>query len=140
MQGTQLNEIYRKQYLKSIGKDEMSKKRKREEAFECIDEWVEKQYDSHDYERQFNTGKNHWSQTSSKIRHEVQLAVQRKVSRTDGPRDKIAQEIKDRSEKRIEEELGTMEEYATGYAEEHTIPRVPLSVLSSIRDLLENNI
>ena len=140
MQGTQLNEIYRKQYLESVGKDETSKKRKREEAFECIDEWVEKQYDSHDYERQFNTGKSVWLRTSSKIRHEVETAVNRKVSRTDGPRDKIAQEIKDKSEKRIEEELGTMEEYATGYAKEHTIPRVPLGVLSSIRDLLENNI
>ena len=134
---TQLNEIYRKQYLESVGKDEMSKKRKREEAIEYIDQWVEEQYDSHDYERQFNTGKSDWLQTSRKIRHEVETVVNRKVSRADGPRDKIAQEIKDRFEKRIEEELGTMEEYATGYAELHSTPRVPLGVLSSIRDLLE---
>lgn len=133
---TQLNEIYRKQYLESVGKDETSKKRKREEAFKCIDEWVEKQYDSHDYERQFNTGKSHWSHASSKIRHEVQLAVQRKALRAGVPMCD-AQEIKEESERRIEEELGTMEEYATGYAEIHVTPRVPLSVLSSIRDLLE---
>ena len=138
MQGTQLNEIYRKQYLKSIGKDETSKKRKREEAFECIDEWVEEQYESHDYERVFNSGKSDWLQTSRKIRHEVEVAVQRKALR-DGIPMCDAQEIKDRSEKRIEEELGTMEEYATGYAELHVTPRVPLGVLSSIRDLLENN-
>ena len=136
MQGTQLNEIYRKQYLESVGKDETSKKRKREEAFEYIDEWVEEQYDSHDYERQFNTGKSDWLQTSSKIRHEVEVAVRKR----DGILRCDTQEIKDKSEKRIEEELGTMEEYATGYAEEHTTPRVPLGVLSSIRDLLENNI
>ena len=138
MQGTQLNEIYRKQYLKSVGKDETSKKRKREEAFECIDEWVEEQYESHDYESVFNAGKNKFRHISGQIRHEVEVAVQRKALR-DGIPMCDAQEIKDRSEKRIEEELGTMEEYATGYAEEHITPRVPLSVLSSIRDLLENN-
>jgi hypothetical protein len=137
MQGTQLNEIYRKQYLKSVGKDETSNKRKREEAFECIDEWVEGQYESHNYEREFNEGKNKFRHISGKIRHEVETSVRRKVARNGAEN---TQEIKDRSEKRIEEELGTMEEYATGYAEERVVPRVPLGVLSSIRDLLENNI
>ena len=135
--GTQLNEIYRKQYLKSIGKDETSKKRKREEAFEYIDEWVEEQYASHDYERVFNSGKSEWLQTSRKIRHEVEVAVQRKIIRGQLCDKEIVQETKDRSEKRIREELGTVEEYATEYAELHIKPRVPLGVLSSIRDLLE---
>ena len=133
---SQLNTIYEKAYLKNIGQDDDSKKRKREEALSYIDEWIEEQEESHDYERVFNSGKSEWLQISRKIRHEVEVAVQRKALRAGVPMCD-AQEIKDRSEKRIEEELGTMEEFATGYAEERTIPRIPLALILSIRRVVK---
>ena len=47
------------------------------------------------------------------------------------------QEIKEASERRIEEELGAQEDYATEFADQRFVPRIPLSLILSIRRLVK---
>ena len=68
---SQINTVYKKAYLKSIGQDDVSKKRKREEALSDIDKWIKEQEESHGYEREVGIGRSKWASTSSKIRHEA---------------------------------------------------------------------
>jgi hypothetical protein len=133
---SQINTVYKKAYLKSIGQDDVSKKRKREEALSDIDKWIKEQEESHGYEREVGIGRSKWASTSSKIRHEVQLAVQRKALRAGVPMCD-AQEIKEESERRIEEELGAQEDYATEFADQRFVPRIPLALILSIRRLVK---
>ena len=137
---SQINTVYKKAYLKSIGQDDVSKKRKREEALEFMDGWIKEQEESHGYERAFNSGESDWLQISSKIRQEVGAAVRRKALRDGIPtmgNHKIAQEIKEASERRIEEELGAQEDYAREVADESFQPRIPLALILSIRRLVK---
>lgn len=131
-----LNTIYEKAYLKNIGQDDDSKKRKREEALSYIDKWIKEQEESHGYERAFNSAKSDWLQISSKIRHEVGAAVQRKALRAGIPICD-AQETKEESERRIEEELGAQEDYAREVADISFQPRIPLSLILSIRRVVK---
>ena len=134
---SQLNTIYEKAYLKNLGQDDDSKQRKREEALSYIDEWIEKQEESHGYERAFNSAKSDWHQISSKIRHEVDRAVQRKALRAGTPILARAEEIKEESERRIEEELGAQEDYAREVADISFQPRIPLALILSIRRVVK---
>lgn len=127
--GTQLNEIYKKQYLKTVGKDDASKKRKREEALKHIDEWIEETYQTRDAERMFREGKGKWRQKFD----ERFLYVRREIGRSCAS----LEEIKQAAEKQVIEEVGTQEEYATEYVENNLAPRGLLGVIVSIRDLLD---
>ena len=127
---SQINTVYKKAYLKSIGQDDVSKKRKREEALEFMDEWIKEQEESHGYEREVGIGRSKWASTSSKMRHEA-----RKSSA--GVPMCEAQEIKEASERRIEEELGAQEDYATEFADQRFVPRIPLALILSIRRLVK---
>ncbi len=126
--GTQLNEIYKKQYLKTVGKDDASKKRKREEALEYIDEWIEETYQTRDAERLFRYGESEWYQ---KFQEKHQRLMR------DHERSATQEEIKQAAEKQVIEEVGTQEEYATEYVENNLAPRGLLGVIVSIRDLLD---
>ena len=125
---SQLNDIYKQQYLKSIGKDDASKKRKREEAREYIDEWIEETYQSPQAEGMFRHGEREWYQEFQK-RHQ-QLMRESHTS-------EISQELIKAAEKKVIEEVGTQEEYATEYVENNLAPRGLLGLIVSIRDLLE---
>lgn len=125
---SQLNDIYKQQYLKSIGKDDASKKRKREEALEYIDEWIEETYQSREAERMFRFGKSEWYQKFQ----EKHLRLMRDPEM---PREHDV--IKQTAEKQVIEEVGTQEEYATEYVENNLAPRGLLGLIVSIRDLLE---
>lgn len=131
---SQINMVYKKAYLQSIGQDDVSKKRKREEALEFMDEWIKEQEESHGYAHEVGIGRSKWASTSSKIRHEVE--VQRKALRAGIPMCD-AQEIKEESERRIEEELGAQEDYATEFADQRFVPRIPLALILSIRRLVK---
>ena len=133
---SQLNTIYEKAYLKNLGQDDDSKQRKREEALSDIDKWIKEQEKSHGYERAFNSAKSDWLQISSKIRHEVDRAVQRKALRA-GTILARAEEIKEESERRIEEELGAQEDYAREVADISFQPRIPLALILSIRRVVK---
>ena len=124
-QETQLNKIYKQQYLKSIGKDDATKKRKREEALEYIDEWIGETYQSPQAERMFRRGESEWYQ-KFQTRHQQLMRDQPYV-----------EEIKQTAEKQVIEEVGTQEEYATGFVENNLAPRGLLGLIVSIRVLLE---
>ena len=126
--GTQLNEIYKKQYLKTVGKDDASKKRKREEALEYIDEWIEETYQTRDAERLFRYGESEWRR---KFQEKHQHLIR------DHEMSVTQEEIKQAAEKQVIEEVGTQEEYATEYVENNLAPRGLLGVIVSIRDLLD---
>jgi len=130
---SQLNTIYEKAYLKNLGQDDDSKQRKREEALSDIDKWIKEQEKSHGYEREVGIGKSKWASTSSKIRHEAYEA--RKSSA--GTILARAEEIKEESERRIEEELGAQEDYAREFADQRFVPRIPLSLILSIRRVVK---
>lgn len=130
---SQINTVYEKAYLKSIGQDDVSKKRKREEALQFMDEWIKEQEESHGYAREVGIGRSKWASASSKIRHEAYEA--RRSS--DGTPMCETQEIKEASERRIEEELGAQEDYATEFADQRFVPRIPLSLILSIRRLVK---
>jgi hypothetical protein len=104
--GSQLSEIYKQQYLKSVGKDNASIKQKRQEALECLDEWIETQYSDRQYERLYNSGV---SEYYNNIRQSG-LPVH---------------------------EVTTKENVGHAYAEKNFGPRIPFSVILSIRDLLD---
>lgn len=125
---SQLNDIYKQQYLKSIGEDDASKKRKREEALEYIDEWIEETYQSREAERMFHRGEIEWDQ-------KVQEKHLRLMRDPEMPREHDV--IKQTAEKQVIEEVGTQEEYATEYVENNLAPRGLLGLIVSIRDLLE---
>lgn len=124
--GSQLNEIYKQQYLKTVGKDEASKKRKREEALEYIDEWIEETYQTRDAERMFRKGKSEWYQKFQE-KH-ARLSRSHPLGKTD---------VKQVAEKQVIEDVGTQEEYATEYVANNLAPRGLLGVIISIRDLLD---
>ena len=134
---SQLNTIYEKAYLKNLGQDDDSKQRKREEALSDIDKWIIEQEKSHGYEREVGIGKSKWASTSSKIRHEVDRAVQQKALRAGTPIFARAEEVKEESERRIEEELGAQEDYAREFADQRFVPRIPLSLILSIRRVVK---
>ena len=137
---SQINIVYKKAYFKSIGQDNESKKRKREKASKFIDEWIEEQEKSQRYEREIDKGKREWVSTSTKIHQEVEAAVHRKASRGGSFCDEeIHREIKEESERRIKEELGSQEGYATEYADESFVPHIPLSLILSLRNVLKYN-
>jgi len=126
---SQLNDIYKQQYLKSIGKDDVSKKRKREEALEYIDEWIEETSKRHPgTERIFRHGESEWYQKLQK-RHQQ---LMRECHTSGSP-----SELKKAAEKQVIEEVGTQEEYATKYVKNNLAPRGLLGLIVSIRDLLE---
>lgn len=127
---SQLNDIYKQQYLKSIGEDDASKKRKREEALEYIDEWIEETYQSREAERMFRRGKSDWYQ-------KFQEKHQRLMRDPEMQREHDV--IKQAAEKQVIEEVGTQEEYATVYVENNLVlhTRGLLGLIVSIRDLLE---
>jgi hypothetical protein len=125
---SQLNDIYKQQYLKSIGKDDASKKRKREEALEYLDEWIAETRQTRDAERMFRDGENKW-------RQRIQEAHQKLMRDPEMPREHDV--IKQTAEKQVIEEVGTQEEYATVYVENNLAPRGLLGLIVSIRDLLE---
>ena len=135
---SQLNDIYKQQYLKSIGKDDASKKRKREEALKHLDEWIGETYNTPDAERMFRFGESEWYQQFQK-RHQQLM----RESHTSGtpytslPPREISQELEKAAEKQVIEEVGTQEEYATEYVENNLAPRGLLGLIVSIRDLLE---
>ncbi len=104
--GSQLSEIYKQQYLKSIGKDNASIKQKRQEALECLDEWIESQYSDRQYEKLYGNGV---SEYYNNIRHSG-LPVP---------------------------DVPTKEDVGHAYAEKNFGPRIPFSVILSIRDLLD---
>lgn len=128
---SQLNTIYEKAYLKNLGQDDDSKQRKREEALSDIDKWIKEQEKSHGYEREVGIGRSKWASTSSKIRHEV------RKSSAGTPILARAEEIKEESERRIEEELGAQEDYAREFADQRFVPRIPLSLILSIRRVVK---
>ena len=103
--GSQLSEIYKQQYLKSVGKDNASIKQKRQEALECLDEWIESQYSDRQYEMLYNIGVSEYRQ----LQHSG-LSVP---------------------------EVPTKEDVSHAYAEKNFGPRIPFSVILSIRDLLD---
>ena len=115
---SQLNEIYKQAYLKSIGEDVESKKRKRDEALEYIDEWIEEQSSSSSYERMFNQGKSEYYRKTYDIR--INCGISKKEK-----------------EKMMIEEFGTEEEYATEYAREYMNARITLNLITSIRALFD---
>lgn len=115
---SQLNEIYKKAYLKSIGEDVESKKRKRDEALEYIDAWIEEQSSSSSYERMFNQGKSQYYQETYDIR--IKHGISKKEK-----------------EKMMVEEFGTEKEYATDYAREYMNARITLNLITSIRTLFD---
>jgi hypothetical protein len=131
-----LNKIYKQQYLKSVGEDDDSKKRKREEAHKYIDEWIEEQYDTRDYNCVSRIGENNFINAKRDLiqQMESELRIQNPEMGTVGVA--YGEECK-KVKKRVEMELGTQEEYATEYAEEHFAPRVTFGLILSIRDLLE---
>ena len=130
---SQLNDIYKQQYLKSIGKDDASKKRKREEALEYIDEWIEETYQSRDAETMFRFGEREWHKQFQK-RHQ-QLMRDRNTSGTCFTN--TSQKLKEAAEKQVIEEMGTQEEYATKYVKNNLACRGLLGLIVSIRGLLE---
>jgi hypothetical protein len=130
--GTQLNEIYKKQYLKTVGKDDASKKRKREEALKHIDEWIEETYQTRDAERMFRDGENKWTNRIQEV-HQQRWHDHR----SSGAPPFDLEECSKAAEKQVIEEVGTQEEYATEYVENNLAPRGLLGVIVSIRDLLD---
>ena len=130
--GTQLNEIYKKQYLKSIGKNDASKKRKREEALEYIDEWIEKTYQTRDAERLFRHAESEWHNKFREKINQVMHARGRAACRLT-----TQEEINQTAEMQIIDEVGTREEYAAKFVENNLAPRGLLGVIVSIRDLLD---
>lgn len=126
---SQLNDIYKQQYLKSIGKDDASKKRKREEALEYLDEWIAETHQTRDAERMFQNGEIEW-------RQKFQLTLQH-VRQEIGKSATTYEEVKQAAEKQVIEEMGTQEEYATVYVENNLAPRGLLGLIGAIRDLLE---
>jgi len=127
--GTQLNEIYKKQYLKTVGKDDASKKRKREEALEYIDEWIEETYQTPEAKGMFQNGEHEWRQKVQEKHQHVRREIGKSAT--------TYEEIKQAAEKQVIEEVGTQEEYATEYVENNLAPRGLLGVIVSIRDLLD---
>jgi hypothetical protein len=108
--GSQLSEIYKQQYLKSVGKDNASIKQKRQEALKCLDEWIESQYSDRQYERLYNSGVSEYN--NNMCHHYSRGEEYNKNSPT-------------------EEDVGH------AYAEKNFGPRIPFSVILSIRDLLD---
>jgi hypothetical protein len=102
--GSQLSEIYKQQYLKSIGKDNASIKQKRQEALECLDEWIESQYSDRQYERLYDSGVSEYYNN-----------IHSGLPVPDVP----------------------TKEVGHAYAEKNFGPRIPFSVILSIRDLLD---
>lgn len=132
---SQLNDIYKQQYLKSIGKDDASKKRKREEALKYIDEWIEETYQSRDAENMFRFGESEWRQQFQK-RHQ-QLMRESHTSGTPYTSQDLKETTEKAAEKQVIEEVGTQEEYAAEYVENNLAPRGLLGLIVSIRELLE---
>jgi len=120
---SQLNEVYKQQHLKIIGKDDLSKKRKREEALEYFDDWIEKQYETRDAKRTYDTGKSKHYDMCNKIRQEV--------------REKDGAFYEDTIKERIKKEVPPVEAVCDEYLETHYAPRMPLGLILSIRELLE---
>jgi hypothetical protein len=125
---SQLNEIYKQQYLKSIGKDDVSKRRKREEALKYIDEWIEETYQTRDAEQMFRRGEQQWEQ---RLQEEERTQGR---SCTDLMK---SEEIRQAAKRQFIEEVGTKEEYANEYVENELAPRGLLGLIVSIRELLE---
>jgi len=130
-----LNKIYEQQYLKSVGEDDDSKKRKREEAHEYIDEWIEEQYDTRDYKCVSQQGKNNFINAKRDLIQQMESEIPNFVALSN--MQKHEERTSEKVKKRVEMELGTQEEYATEYAEEHFAPRVTFGLILSIRDLLK---
>lgn len=119
---SKLNEIYEQQYLKSIGKDDISKKRKREEALEYFDNWIDEQYERSDAKRIYNIGRCKHYDMCNKIRQEEYKKGECKD---------------DTIEDRIKREVPPVEAVCDEYLETHYAPRMPLGLILSIRDLLD---
>jgi len=120
---SQLNEVYKQQHLKIIGKDDLSKKRKREEALEYFDDWIEKQYETRDAKRTYDTGKSKHYDMCNEIRQEEYKRGECKSEDT----------IKER----IKKEVPPIEAVCDEYLETHYTPRIPLGLIIHIRELLE---
>ena len=131
-----LNKIYEQQYLKSVGEDDDSKKRKREEARNYIDEWIEEQYDRTDYERVYRQGESGFSTKKQKLIQQMETDIRIQNPGMDQWCVAYKEECK-KIKKRVEKELGTQEEYATEFAEKHFAPYVSFGLIISIRDLLD---
>lgn len=119
---SKLNEIYEKQYLKSVGKDDISKKRKREEALEYFDNWIDEQYERSDAKRIYNIGRSKHYDMCNKIRQEEYKNGECKD---------------DTIEDRITKEVPPVEAVCDEYLETHYTPRIPLGLIIHIRELLE---
>lgn len=119
---SQLNEVYKQQHLKIIGKDDLSKKRKREEALEYFDDWIEEQYQTRDAKRIYDIGKSKHYDMCNKIRQEEYKRVGCKSE--------------DTIEDRITKEVPPIEAVCDEYLETHHAPRMPLRLILSIRELL----
>jgi hypothetical protein len=126
---SQLNDIYKQQYLKSIGKDDASKKRKREEALEYLDEWIAETHQTRRAEQMFRDGESKWRQKFQEAHQQLM-----RESYTSGTPSQGTQEA---AEKQVIEEMGTQEEYATEYVENNLAPPGLLGLIGAIRDLLE---
>ena len=69
-----LNEIYKQQYLRQTGQDATSKKRKREEAIETINTFIEECQTSQQYTLEMKRRKNNINNKIRERNHQLQTA------------------------------------------------------------------
>ena len=157
-----LNEIYKKQYLKSVGKDDASLKRKRQESLEYLDDYIEDmknlvmeegrrgKFDTwklfneatHEYrEKKRARAKSMVMKNLGSYLNEHELTNYDLFLKQGMPTDQILctgiQKALPDAEKELSEELGTEDEYVESHVTENAHVKVPLGIIMAIRDLLQ---
>ena len=155
-----LNEIYKKQYLKSVGKDDASLKRKRQENLDYLDDYIEEMKDwaMNEVQGQYET-RELFNEATHEYREKKRARAKSMVMKNLGsyldeheltnydlflkqgmPTDHILrvgiQKASPDAEEELSEELGTEYEYVKSHVTENAHVKVPLGIIMAIRDLL----